>query len=82
MNVRPLLLLSLSAKGDFAHLDHSEHESDSVIVGLDPGSLSYDNLNKAFRVLKSEPPYEGKRDRTSPPSLIAPHTSMFQQAPA
>jgi ribonucleotide monophosphatase NagD (HAD superfamily) len=79
-----LLLLSPSAKEEFAHISTTEKDYDSVILGLDPSSLSYGSLNTAFRVLKHEP------ISTSPPStssstrkavsLIAPHAALYHQS--
>ncbi|KAI9632486.1 HAD-like domain-containing protein [Dioszegia hungarica] len=83
--LRPYLLLSPSAKEEFAHLPVVRpDEHDSVILGQHPPSLSYEALNKAFRILKGEPiahdQNPNRPDRK--PLLIAPHTSSFLQAPA
>nr|XP_018264606.1 HAD hydrolase [Kwoniella dejecticola CBS 10117]OBR86764.1 HAD hydrolase [Kwoniella dejecticola CBS 10117] len=53
---RPYLLMSDSAKQEFASPPNSvDQPYDSVILGLHPPSLTYDNLNIAFRILKQEP---------------------------
>ncbi|RXK41277.1 hypothetical protein M231_01427 [Tremella mesenterica] len=57
-HLRPFLLLSPSAQKDFPRIldDHNETTPyDSVVIGLHPPSLSYENINLAFRILKSEP---------------------------
>lgn len=88
MKHSPFLLLSDSAKEEFSDLPSSAtartEPFDSVILGLDPPSLCYQELNKAFRILKREPishsdsvPVDG-----SAPVLIAPHASLYQQSPA
>lgn len=82
---RPYLLLSPSAEEEFAHLPKASDSDpyDSVIVGLHESSLSYINLNIAFRILKSEPiSFSSTSKAKRKPILIAPHTSMFQQSPA
>ncbi|KAK8861516.1 TIGR01458 family HAD hydrolase [Kwoniella newhampshirensis] len=87
---RPLLLMSPSAKEEFASLPSSSDEKgyDSVILGLHEESLSYQGLNKAFRVLKGEPISPSSAatlpDHTtiSTPALIAPHAAMYMQSPA
>jgi len=77
--LRPFLLLSPSAKEEFAHITVTEDEYDSVILGLDPPSLSYERLNIAFRILKNEPISKTARRPAKAVSLIAPHASMYQQ---
>ncbi|WVQ94644.1 hypothetical protein IAU59_001724 [Kwoniella sp. CBS 9459] len=101
---RPLLLMSPSAKEEFSSLHPSSSSSsssssdneqyDSVILGLHEPSLSYESLNKAFRVLKGEPiasfsssssPSASDTTSRSPTRMaafIAPHAAMFQQSPA
>ncbi|WWC60199.1 uncharacterized protein I303_102764 [Kwoniella dejecticola CBS 10117] len=100
---RPYLLMSDSAKQEFASPSSSSASSpssspnsvdqpyDSVILGLHPPSLTYDNLNIAFRILKQEPidiastssqsghDY-GSSAKTKKPILIAPHRSLYQQS--
>ncbi|WVR03886.1 TIGR01458 family HAD hydrolase [Kwoniella sp. DSM 27419] len=85
---RPFLLMSSSAKEEFTGIDATSESGspeayDSVILGLDEPSLSYENLNVAFRVLKGEPlsAGEGRAGDPTQAVLIAPHTSMFQQTP-
>jgi hypothetical protein len=78
---RPLLLLSPSAQEEFAHIDIPEGGYGSVILGLHPPSLSYEPLNKAFRVLKGEPVSFDSDAKLKPAAaLIAPHASLFQQS--
>jgi ribonucleotide monophosphatase NagD (HAD superfamily) len=81
---RPYLLLSSSAKEEFAHLPQtSPGECDAVILGLDPPSLSYEQLNIAFRILKQEPlNTTGPISSSRAAVLIAPHALMFQQSPS
>ena len=87
MRLSPYLLLSPSAKEEFADLPGPSNPDayDSVVIGLDEPSLSYTSLNIAFRILRSEPittPAAEKPNRDRKPTLIAPHVSMFQQSPA
>lgn len=90
---RPYLLLSDSAKEEFANLPSGssgrQETYDSVILGLHEPSLSYGPLNKAFRILKGEPidssSSSGHLDSSAAsssrrPALIAPHASMYHQA--
>ncbi|WVF66971.1 hypothetical protein IAT40_001714 [Kwoniella sp. CBS 6097] len=96
---RPLLLMSPSAKEEFSSLLPSSSSSssvntvssqdeqyDSVILGLHEPSLSYESLNRAFRVLKGEPISSSAKSKstcdTSQAAFVAPHASMFQQSPA
>ncbi|WWC68731.1 TIGR01458 family HAD hydrolase [Kwoniella pini CBS 10737] len=84
---RPYLLMSDSAKQEFTSSSSSAEKSyDSVILGLHPPSLSYDNLNIAFRILKQEPIsvnlVENSFSKSSKPILIAPHKSSYQQSPS
>ncbi|OCF40562.1 HAD hydrolase [Kwoniella heveanensis CBS 569] len=99
---RPLLVMSPSAQEEFSSLlspasspssstsaSHDDEQYDSVILGLHEPSLSYESLNKAFRVLKGEPISTSSLSSSSSQSdphrqaaLIAPHASMFQQSPA
>ncbi|WRT65624.1 uncharacterized protein IL334_002569 [Kwoniella shivajii] len=93
---RPFLMMSDSAKEEFStspsNSTSSEVPHDSVILGLHPPSLSYDNLNLAFRILKSEPISCSSSSSSSSPSsgsgdgkkaaLIAPHKAMYQQSPS
>ena len=77
--------MSPSAKEEFASLPHtsSSEPYDAVILGLHEPSLSYAQLNTAFRVLKSEPiSYDSVPQSRRKPTLIAPHISLFQQSPA
>ena len=77
----PLLLLSPSGREEFAHVNIQDGNYDSVILGLHPPSLSYESLNKAFRVLKGEPVSFGSTNGVEKAaSLIAPHASLFQQS--
>nr|XP_019050290.1 HAD hydrolase [Kwoniella bestiolae CBS 10118]OCF29220.1 HAD hydrolase [Kwoniella bestiolae CBS 10118] len=82
---RPFLIMSESAKSEFTSLPSptSEESYDSVILGLDSPSLSYDNLNKAFRILKNEPISDSHQPSNSDKKavLIAPHKASFQQSP-
>lgn len=48
----PLLLLSDSAARDFDN-ESADRHYDSVVVGLAPEKLSYDHLNRAYRILKA-----------------------------
>lgn len=90
MLIRPYLLLSDSAKEEFASLPSGSsgrdgEAYDSVILGLHEPSLSYGPLNKAFRILKGEPIEHSSTSNSTtsgkcPPVLIAPHASMFHQA--
>mmetsp|Transcript_20764 Transcript_20764/g.30132 ORF Transcript_20764/g.30132 Transcript_20764/m.30132 type:complete len:330 (-) Transcript_20764:459-1448(-) len=50
MNLHPLLLLSESARMDFER-DYDYSCADSVVVGLGPERLTYEWLNRAFRIL-------------------------------
>ncbi|ODO04672.1 TIGR01458 family HAD hydrolase [Cryptococcus amylolentus CBS 6273] len=79
---RPLLLMSPSAQEEFASFSDSA-PYDSVILGLHPESLSYEPLNRAFRVLKGEPlSTQDSEDRPkAEPALIAPHAAMYMQDP-
>lgn len=48
---QPYLLISDSALEDFKNLRYPDEECDSVVVGLAPERLSYENgLNTAFRI--------------------------------
>jgi ribonucleotide monophosphatase NagD (HAD superfamily) len=88
---RPYLLVSPSAKEEFpfsTRADEYEYDYDSVILGLHEESLSYSDLNRAFRILKSEPvtfpgPTAAHRpsQKKKAPALIAPHAALFHQAP-
>ncbi|WWC87800.1 TIGR01458 family HAD hydrolase [Kwoniella dendrophila CBS 6074] len=92
----PYLLMSDSAKEEFSSLPSSSSSSsssnqqvyDSVILGLDPPSLSYEGLNKAFRILKNEAISSSISDNVNDNGssqkavLIAPHKSLYQQTPA
>ncbi|ORY27451.1 HAD-like domain-containing protein [Naematelia encephala] len=87
--LRPYLVMSPSAKEEFSDMDHigtDNDKFDSVILGLHGPSLSYDELNNAFRILKREPLSTSSSsthsDSDSDPVLIAPHAAMFQQSPA
>ncbi|KAE8539718.1 TIGR01458 family HAD hydrolase [Cryptococcus gattii VGV] len=81
----PLLLMSPSAKEEFSVVQPSQSTNhDAVILGLHPDSLSYEHLNKAFRVLKGEPLSSQEKSSSTGerrPPLIAPHASMFMQDP-
>lgn len=81
---RPFLLLSSSAKEEFAQVTVKDGDYDSVILGLDPPSLSYDPLNVAFRILKNEPisktPSFASTSAEKTISLIAPHAALYQQS--
>ncbi|WVQ64829.1 uncharacterized protein L199_002998 [Kwoniella botswanensis] len=90
---RPFLIMSESAKSEFPSSSSHSHQGtyDSVILGLDPPSLSYDNLNKAFRILKSEPVSHSQSSSSDKNEkngddrkavLIAPHKASFQQSPS
>ncbi|OCF57998.1 HAD hydrolase [Kwoniella mangroviensis CBS 10435] len=93
---RPYLIMSESAKSEFPSSSSSSSSKDqgmydSVILGLDPPSLSYDNLNKAFRILKSEPVSQSQSSSSDKNEkngddrkavLIAPHKASFQQSPS
>ena len=81
-NPSPFLLLSASAREEFENTKDPMAAYDSVILGLDPESLSYNPLNKAFRILKGEPLDSEHTQAGKSPSLIAPHASLFQQSPA
>ncbi|KAJ8907636.1 hypothetical protein NDN08_007745 [Rhodosorus marinus] len=50
MDLHPLLLLSESARMDFEK-DYDYSCADSVVVGLGPERLTYEWLNRAFRIL-------------------------------
>ncbi|WVQ74561.1 TIGR01458 family HAD hydrolase [Cryptococcus sp. DSM 104548] len=80
---KPLLLMSPSAQEEFSSFSDSA-PYDSVILGLHPESLSYEPLNRAFRVLKGEPlsptPTSEERPKIRP-ALIAPHAAMYMQDP-
>lgn len=83
MTLRPFFLLSPSAQEEFEGLVdvNSKAGYNSVILGLDPPSLSYEPLNKAFRILKGEPiSKDNASPRTKQATLIAPHASLFQQS--
>lgn len=74
-------MLSPSAQEEFAHIQTKQGTYDSVILGLHPPSLSYEPLNKAFRVLKGEPvSFDSTSETKRAASLIAPHASLFQQS--
>ncbi|WWC97041.1 hypothetical protein V866_003918 [Kwoniella sp. B9012] len=90
---RPFLIMSESAKSEFPSSSSPPNQGtyDSVILGLDPPSLSYDNLNKAFRILKSEPVSHSQSSSSDKDEkngdgrkavLIAPHKASFQQSPS
>ncbi|WVN85771.1 TIGR01458 family HAD hydrolase [Cryptococcus depauperatus CBS 7841] len=80
---RPLLLMSPSAKEEFSSLTFTGEDYDSVILGHHPDSLSYEPLNRAFRVLKGEPisSLSSSSHASRRPALIAPHASMYLQDP-
>ncbi len=54
-----------------------------MIIGLHEASLSYPNLNTAFRILKGEPLKNGSStSATKKPVLLAPHLGLYQHLPA
>lgn len=75
--------MSPSAKEEFSIVQPPQGTNhDAVILGLHPDSLSYEHLNKAFRVLKGEPLSSQEKSSSTEerrPPLIAPHASMFMQ---
>lgn len=51
--LNPFYLLSQDARRDFPEGTSSDH--DSVVVGLAPDEFHYENLNRAFNILRSKP---------------------------
>lgn len=76
--------MSPSARAEFTELDipSTPAQCDSVILGLHPASLSYENMNMAFRILQSEPLEEGSPGPSKRRVLMAPHASLYHQSPA
>lgn len=68
-SLRPLLLLSDSAREDFASLPSptADEVANAVVVGLAPQLLNYEQLNTAFRILEQQP--------DAP--LIATHKALY-----
>ncbi|KAF7984297.1 hypothetical protein HWV62_15263 [Athelia sp. TMB] len=83
---RPFFLLSDSAREECASVlpvPPSDASYDSVVVGLAPSSLHYNNLTTAFRILVGEhetsPSSSGQRSKPNIP-LIATHKAKYIQS--
>ncbi|KIJ59760.1 hypothetical protein HYDPIDRAFT_183888 [Hydnomerulius pinastri MD-312] len=80
---RPYMLLSQSAKQECT--DGSPYPSDSqpydsVIIGLAPTLLNYENLNTAFRILVCEDTSSSNHHRRDDVPLIALHKARYLEA--
>lgn len=72
--LNPFYLLSKDARKDFPEATSSDH--DSVVVGLAPDEFHYENLNRAFNILRSKPRliaiHEGKYLKREDGLVIGP----------
>lgn len=81
---RPFYLLTESARAEFESESSQSAEDDpydSVIIGYAASSLHYDNLNKAFRILRGEHPSTSSNDPPAKVPFIATHRSKYMESP-